>query len=101
MPAAAHAIVVRSEPAAGSLATGPDIGFLLTYNVRIDADRSKLSLTGPDGATQEIAILPDQAPEMLQGKGVALAPGDYVLHWQVLATDGHITRGDIPFSIAP
>ena len=26
-------------------------------------------------------------------------PGDYVLHWQVLATDGHITRGDVPFTV--
>jgi methionine-rich copper-binding protein CopC len=28
-----------------------------------------------------------------------LATGVYVLRWQVLAVDGHITRGDIPFSV--
>ena len=29
----------------------------------------------------------------------ALSPGAYVLRWQVLAIDGHITRGDIPFVV--
>ena len=28
-----------------------------------------------------------------------LAPGSYVLRWQVLSVDGHITRGDIPFKV--
>ncbi len=26
-------------------------------------------------------------------------PGDCVLRWQVLAVDGHITRGDVPLSV--
>jgi methionine-rich copper-binding protein CopC len=25
--------------------------------------------------------------------------GAYVLRWQVLATDGHITRGKVPFRV--
>jgi hypothetical protein len=28
-----------------------------------------------------------------------LTPGVYVLRWQVLAIDGHITRGDVPFTV--
>jgi methionine-rich copper-binding protein CopC len=30
---------------------------------------------------------------------VTLAPGAYTLHWQVLAVDGHITRGNVPFTV--
>jgi hypothetical protein len=26
-------------------------------------------------------------------------PGAYVVRWQVLAIDGHITRGDVPFTV--
>jgi methionine-rich copper-binding protein CopC len=26
-------------------------------------------------------------------------PGAYTLKWQVLATDGHITRGSVPFIV--
>ena len=29
-----------------------------------------------------------------------LAAGAYVLRWQVLAIDGHITRGEVPFRVA-
>jgi copper resistance protein C len=32
-----------------------------------------------------------------QAKG--LPPGEYRLRWQVLASDGHLTRGEIPFSV--
>jgi methionine-rich copper-binding protein CopC len=28
-----------------------------------------------------------------------LAAGAYRLRWQVLASDGHITRGEIPFTV--
>lgn len=97
----AHAIIVKAEPAAGAVVSGPDIAIDLTYNVRVDQGRSKLALTGPEGAEQQIAITPETAPDRLHGKAAGLVPGDYVLHWQVLASDGHITRGDVPFSIAP
>ncbi|MFI4981818.1 MAG: copper resistance protein CopC, partial [Nevskiales bacterium] len=26
-------------------------------------------------------------------------PGAYVVRWQVLSVDGHITRGDVPFTV--
>jgi methionine-rich copper-binding protein CopC len=29
-----------------------------------------------------------------------LLPGEYRLRWQVLASDGHITRGEIPFAVS-
>jgi copper resistance protein C len=28
-----------------------------------------------------------------------MAPGSYSVRWQVLAIDGHITRGDVPFTV--
>lgn len=99
--AAAHAIIVKAMPAAGASVTGPEVAIDLTYNVRVDQERSKLSLSGPDGTEQAIAITLDTAPDQLHGKALGLVPGDYVLHWQVLASDGHITRGDVPFSVAP
>jgi hypothetical protein len=30
---------------------------------------------------------------------IHLGPGRYAVHWQVLATDGHVTRGQIPFRV--
>jgi methionine-rich copper-binding protein CopC len=28
-----------------------------------------------------------------------LSPGAYSVRWQVLAVDGHITRGEVPFTV--
>jgi methionine-rich copper-binding protein CopC len=36
---------------------------------------------------------------LLSAKLTGLVKGAYVLRWQVLATDGHITRGKVPFRV--
>jgi len=41
------------------------------------------------------------SPDTLAATVGELAPRAYRLRWQVLAIDGHITRGDIPFTVAP
>ncbi|MDY0873374.1 copper resistance CopC family protein [Dongia rigui] len=100
-PALAHAIIVSSVPAAGATVAGPDIDLAITFNVRVDADRSKLTLTGPDGSSADIAILPNDSPAVLSGHLTGLKAGVYSVRWQVLATDGHITRGDVNFTVTP
>ena len=103
MPGAAlaHAIVVAAQPASGATVTGPDIEVVFTFNVRIDGARSKLILTKPDGGTADIALVQNPSPAVLAGRLTGLTPGAYSIRWQVLATDGHITRGDVPFVVAP
>lgn len=100
-PALAHAIIVSAVPAAGATVAGPDIDLAFTFNVRIDAGRSKLILTAPDGSSSDIAILPNDSPAVLVGHLTGLKAGAYSVRWQVLATDGHITRGDVNFTVAP
>lgn len=101
VPAWAHAIIVSAQPAAGASVSGPDIDLAFTFNVRVDAQRSKLTLTGPDGSTSDIAIVPNESPAVLGGHLTGLKPGAYSVRWQVLATDGHITRGDVAFTVIP
>lgn len=100
-PALAHAIIVHSQPAAGSAVMGPDLDIIFRFNVRIDGARSKLTVTRPDGSTADVALAPDPNPAVLAGQLTGLVPGSYSIRWQVLATDGHITRGDVPFTVAP
>jgi methionine-rich copper-binding protein CopC len=99
--ALAHAIIVASTPAVGAVVAGPDIAVELRFNSRIDQERSRLTLTGPDGKAEALTMATADAPEILQAAARGLQPGAYKLRWQVLAVDGHITRGDIPFRIAP
>ncbi len=97
-PAAAHAILEASQPPAkGSVKAGP-IQLRLRYNSRIDRDRSVLTLIRPDKTRTAVVIDPDGPPEAINAT-LDLPPGAYVLRWQVLAIDGHITRGDLPFSV--
>jgi len=97
--ATAHALVVESAPAADGSVAGPDIEISLRFNSRLDQKRSQLTLVDPDNANHRLAVSPASAPDMLQAKASGLRPGAYKLRWQVLAIDGHITRGDIPFRV--
>jgi methionine-rich copper-binding protein CopC len=99
-PLLAHAIVMRSTPAAGATVPGPDVAIELAFNSRVDRPRCRLLLTAPGGAVSTLALRTDTAPQVLAAEARGLAPGAYRLRWQVLAVDGHITRGDIPFTVA-
>jgi copper resistance protein C len=99
-PASAHAVLLEATPAADSAVAGPDVAVKLRFNVRIDPDRSRLTLALPDGQTTVLKITDEGSPDTLSAKATSLGPGAYHLRWQVLAADGHITRGDIPFRVS-
>jgi len=98
IPAEAHAILEASQPTAKGSVKAGTIQIRLRYNSRIDRDRSVLTLIRPDKTRAQVAIDPDGPPEAINAT-LDLPPGAYVLRWQVLAIDGHITRGDLPFSV--
>jgi len=98
-PALAHAVLVSSTPQKNAAVSGPDITINLKYNSRVDGARSTISLLKPDGTVEKIGTPAQPAPDVLSATGHGLAKGAYVLRWQVLATDGHITRGEVPFQV--
>jgi len=100
-PAAAHAVLLESNPALKSAVSGPDVPIKLRFNVRIDALRSRLTLIRPDGSAQRLEISKQTPADTLSAEATGLAAGAYRLRWQVLASDGHITRGEIPFTVSP
>ena len=95
-PAKAHAILEESDPPDRGRVKAGAVVFRLRFNSRIDRARSRWTLTGPGGAKAVGAIAAEGAPDIVAAKAV-LTPGAYVLRWQVLAVDGHITRGDVAF----
>jgi methionine-rich copper-binding protein CopC len=96
--ARAHAILEESTPPSGAAVKAGTLELRLRYNSRIDRDRSRLTLIRPDHAKETIAITPGGPPDIINAH-LTLAPGAYVVRWQVLATDGHITRGDVPLTV--
>jgi methionine-rich copper-binding protein CopC len=97
--AEAHAIILDSSPAADSTVTPDKVPLKLRFNSRIDHARSVLTLIDSDKHQTKLAISPQSGTDTLEATTDALPPGSYRIRWQVLSVDGHITRGDIPFTV--
>jgi copper resistance protein C len=97
--ASAHAVLVQSSPSADATVQGPDVPITMKFNSRVDATRSTIRLSSPDGQSKALTVDPPTAPDILTTKAAGLSPGKYAIQWQVLAVDGHITRGQISFVV--
>jgi copper resistance protein C len=99
LPAFAHAVLLSSTPKANETVHGPSLDIDLKFNSRVDGTRSSLSIVAADGSVKALSLSKQVEPNELIAQ-VQLAPGNYTLRWQALAVDGHITRGQIPFTVA-
>jgi copper resistance protein C len=98
MSASAHAILVDSTPKPnGTLAAG-HVVLVFKYNSKIDQGRSRLTLIKPDHSETVLAVAASSKLNELDSSA-ELSAGAYVIRWQALALDGHITRGDVPFTV--
>jgi methionine-rich copper-binding protein CopC len=96
--ASAHAIIRSSVPTAGAVVSANTLAIRLRFNSRIDRARSRLTLIAPDGAEQTLETA-ESPPDALDAEAKPLSSGLWRLRWQVLNVDGHITRGEIPFTV--
>jgi len=88
-----------STPKQNSMVKGPDVDITLRYNVRIDGGRSRVELVGPDGNDTNLPLAKQPSPDKLQCKATGLKPGAYKLIWNVLASDGHMSKGEVRFTV--
>lgn len=95
----AHAILIKSQPPAGGSVSAGTVEMTFTYNSRVDRERSRLTITRPDHSQAVLPIAESGAANVIDTSARLTAPGAYVVRWQVLAVDGHITRGDVPFTV--
>ena len=94
-----HAILLTATPAIGQMVHGPDIEVNLRFNSRVDAKRSTIVLVPPSAPPRTIVLGEQSSPDCLNSQIHGLASGPYILQWQVLAVDGHISRGEVPFRV--
>lgn len=91
-----HAILLSATPAINETVHGPKVQVRLRFNSRIDVKRSRLILVLPGGA-ERVLTAAQPSPDSVTSDVSELIQGSYILRWQVLAEDGHITRGELPF----
>jgi methionine-rich copper-binding protein CopC len=94
-----HAIIVASQPTMNSVVAPGEIAIRLDFNSRIDSKRSGIVLQRPDGTEAAVALTPGSPPDVLAGRAHVKDNGRWKLRWQVLSLDGHITRGEVDFSV--
>jgi hypothetical protein len=94
----AHAHLMSSTPAANATVQGPAVAIELRFNSRVDGQHSVLILVRPDNQTETLALAHQSAATSLNAHA-RLQPGHYTIRWQALSTDGHLTRGEIPFAV--
>jgi methionine-rich copper-binding protein CopC len=95
----AHAVLLESRPTTGAVIKGPVLSLWLRFNVRVDGSRSRCMLILPDGNIKPLSLDPQSKPDVLTTNAKQLSAGNYKLQWQVLAADGHITRGELKLNV--
>jgi len=92
----AHAILLRSLPSPNQVLKGSSVPVELHFNSRVDGKRSRLTISDASGTAHEL-VVEQPSRDSIVSHAVDLPPGRHILSWQILAEDGHITRGAVEF----
>ena len=99
-PAHGHAIILQSEPRQDERVTAPK-RLILRFNSRLEKPLCSVQLVGGPGQRSIALLRPeaDAAPDTLAYPLPPLEPGTYRARWKVMAADGHVTEGAVPFTV--
>jgi copper transport protein len=101
-PAAAHTVLERSDPAAGSLLRSAPSAVTLTYDEAVTVLPSSVEVFGPDGTRADNGHVVQPGAS---GRTVAVGlrdtgrRGTYLVSWRVISDDSHPVSGSFTFSI--
>jgi len=94
--------VVESTPAANASISGPSSAFSVRFDRPVDHAHSVIFIKRDGKVVETLHPRLQSAPEVLFARAPTLAPGAYMLHWQVrTTTDAVAVEGEIPFTVVP
>ena len=97
-----HARLLYSAPVDGARLTRAPESIQLVFSEAIVADLSQITVTGPDGATIQLAVaLAPREPHILIGTLGPLSTGSHRVAWRVISADGHPVAGTFSFAVLP
>ena len=96
-PAAAHAVLTRSEPADGAMLAAAPGRLVLLFNEPVSP--LVLILVGPEGVLRPMTRHRTDGTELSADLPSALPQGTYVFRWRVISADGHPASGSVLFAV--
>jgi copper transport protein len=100
-PAAAHALVVGSNPQAGARIARAPAELRVAFSEAVRPLGPGLTLQGPRGQVRLGPVRhPDGRPEVLAATLPTLGDGSYLAGWRIVsADDGHLEAGSFAFAV--
>jgi copper resistance protein C len=98
--ATAHAVLVSSSPANGSILSQAPREIRLSFNEGIEGRFSSVTLTRSDGKKVQTGRASSNARDLVVSLP-SLEPGKYQVRWQATSADSHRIQGSFGFEISP
>ncbi len=101
--ASAHAMMDRSEPAAGSTVTHSPPRVTIWFTQEVEPAFSLIEVLDADGKqvdNRDVRVDPSDK-RMLTVTSPDLAGGSYKVVWHVVSVDTHRTQGSFKFTVKP
>jgi methionine-rich copper-binding protein CopC len=102
-PAAAHAVLRKSVPAAGATAPAGLAAVSLTFSEALEAGFCRVLVRDAAGVaapSEPPRVAPGDARHLLVTLSKLVA-GAYTVEWRAVSVDGHATEGRFGFTVAP
>jgi methionine-rich copper-binding protein CopC len=97
----AHAYPTVSSPANGAVLKEPPREVRIQFTEGLEFAFSQITVKGPNGEVFSQGKMRQPAQDTLAIDLKPLRPGNYVVEWQVLSVDTHVTEGVLRFTVAP
>lgn len=94
-----HAIVIDSSPAHGDVLSTAPTALMLQFNALIELSVTSVVLLGLDGQEWTLNVSAAEKAGSINATLPSLEPGVYTAVYRLLAADGHITEGEIRFTL--
>ncbi len=95
--ASAHALLLQSDPAPGSLLQAAPAAISLVFSEQVTPAGAGIKVFSPSGS--QVAGRVAEEGAVLSASLASAEVGTYVVSWQVFAADTHPSRGAFVFSV--
>lgn len=99
VPASAHARLVRTTPAAGTVVGSRPPEVLLTFSEPVSAVAGRIKVVGPDGERADRGEPVPRGSVVVIPVGAGAPVGTYLVSYRVISADGHPIGGAFSYSV--